>query len=486
MTEVCDHLIIGGGSAGCIVAKRLAEKTSGRIILLEAGKPDEGDPAATDLRRLDEQTDSYDWGFMASTTAGAPPVLKYARARLLGGCANHNDCAFIRPPDSDFDLWEELGATGWNAAAMAPYYERVLSTIRVEMAPCHPASRAFIEAGKELGLPEVDFSRQVRAGVGLFPLNARGRLRQSSSVAYLHPLASLPKHLEVWTETMAHRLILRDGRAVGAETARGTIHACRAVILACGAIQTPQLMMVSGLGPAAHLREHGIAVVADLPHVGQHLRDHVAAPVVWETPEEITDWEVCPFEATMMLKLEDLAPAPDILFHFGLRVREKYGDRPRLSTTGPAVKASPNVTRARSEGEVRLSGPSMNHRPVINLDYFSDPDDMRLLIEAMRFTRRIGQTEAMRHLCKAEIHPGPGVETDDQWADYIRNVCETVYHPCCTAAIGRVVTPDLRVMGVGGLFIADASVFASLITVNINSAVMMTAEKAADCVVSGR
>lgn len=484
-STACDYLIIGGGSAGAVVARRLAEKSRGRIILLEAGKADEGDPAAVDLARLDEQTAAYDWGFTASPLKGAPPLLRYARAKLLGGCANHNDCAFIRPPDSDFDEWERLGARGWNASAMAPYWQRITETITIETAPCHAASRRFIEAGLELGLQEIDFSQEVREGVGLFPLNAKGRLRQSSSVAYLHPLGDLPKHLEVWTECMAQRLITENGRAVGAVTSRGEIRAARAVVLACGSIQTPQLMMVSGLGPAEHLKSHGIGVLADLPHLGQHLRDHVAAPVVWETHEPVSGWEICPFEATMMLTLEPDAPAPDILFHFGLRVREKYADNPRLATNGPAVKASPNVTRARSEGEVRLSGPAMTDKPLIALNYFSDPSDLSLLIRAMRLTRKLGETEALRKLCRAEIHPGPAVQTDDDWRDYVLGVCETVYHPCGTAGIGRVVTPELKVMGVDGLFIADASVFPSLITVNINSAVMMTAEKAADCILSG-
>ena len=349
MTTLCDYLIIGGGSSGAVVARRLADRSSGRIILIEAGKTDEGDPAAVDLKRLDEQTPDYDWGFRAAPLPGSPPLLNYARAKLLGGCANHNDCAFIRPPDSDFDEWERLGASGWNAAAMATYWDRITGTITIETAPCHPASRRFIEAGLEMGLDEVDFGAQVQPGVGLFPLNAKGRTRQSSSVAYLHPIAALPKHLEVWTQCMATRLIIENGRAVGAETSRGEIRAARAVVLAGGSIQTPQLMMVSGLGPAAHLQEHGIDVIRDLPHLGQHLRDHVAAPVVWETHEQVAGWEICPFEATMMLQLEEDAPAPDILFHFGLRVREKYDDE-RLATHGPAVKASPNVTRARSEG----------------------------------------------------------------------------------------------------------------------------------------
>lgn len=483
MATHCDYLIIGGGSSGAVVARRLAEKTSGRIILIEAGKSDEGDPAAIDLRRLDEQTADYDWGFRAAPLPGAPPLINYARAKLLGGCANHNDCAFIRPPDSDFDDWERLGATGWNAAAMAPYWQRITQTITIETAPCHWASRRFIEAGMELGLEEVDFGREVRQGVGLFPLNARGRTRQSSSVAYLHPVAALPKHLEVWTECMAERLIIENGRAVGALTSRGEIRAARAVVLTCGSIQTPQLMMVSGLGPAAELKRHGIDVIRDIPHLGRHLRDHVAAPVVWETHEEVSGWEICPFEATMMLQLEADAPAPDILFHFGLRVREKYDDA-RLATKGPAVKASPNVTRARSEGELRLSGPGMADKPVIELNYFADPTDLDLLVKAMKLTRKLGQTQAMAALCREEVHPGPSVQTDAQWRDYVRSVCETVYHPCCTAAIGRVVGPDLKVMGLDGLFIADASVFASLITVNINAAVMMVAERAADCIVN--
>jgi choline dehydrogenase-like flavoprotein len=206
---------------------------------------------------------------------------------------------------------------------------------------------------------------------------------------------------------------------------------------------------------------------------------------VWETHEPVSGWDICPFEATMMLQLDRHAPAPDILFHFGLRVREKYADRARLATRGPAVKASPNVTRARSEGEVRLSGPEMTDQPVIDLNYFSDPYDLDLLLRALKLTRKLGQTHAMQALCRAEVHPGPAVQSDGEWLSYIREVCETVYHPCGTAAIGKVVTPELKVLGVEGLFITDASVFPSLITVNINSAVMMTAEKGAELIHAG-
>jgi choline oxidase len=482
LSEACDFLIIGGGSAGCIIAKRLSEKTTGRIILLEAGKSDEGDPAATDLSRLDEQTADYDWGFKAAALAGGKAELNYARAKILGGCANHNDCAFLRPPDSDFDHWEQLGAAGWGASDMGRYYDRVISNTVVEPSPRHPASQAFVRAGLECGLKEVDFANQITEGVGYFPLNAKGRLRQSSSVAYLHPLACLPKHLEIWTQTQATKLVIRNGKAIGAETTRGIIEASRAVILTCGSIQTPHLMLLSGLGPARHLRDHGIEVVADLPHVGQHLRDHVAAPIVWQTREPIAPWEICPFEATMLLKLEKDAPAPDVLLHFGLRVREKYTTGQKLSVNGPAVKASPNVTRGRSQGSVRLASADYRDHPVIDLNYLSDPHDMALLLKAMRFTRGLFQTKSFQALCKSEIHPGPDVETDDEWMSYIRSVCETVYHPCGTAAIGQVVSPDLKVNGIENLFVADASIFPALITTNINCAVMMAAEKAADLI----
>jgi choline oxidase len=476
--ESCDHLIIGGGSAGCVVARRLAERSQGRIIVLEAGTTDEGDPAATDLKRLDEQTATYDWGFTATTLQGGKAELKYARAKLLGGCANHNDCAFIRPPDSDFLEWERLGAKGWGPADMAPMWQRVLERVTITNCTLNPVSAAFIAAGQELGLPYQDFRASVAAGVGPFPLNAIGRKRQSSSITYLHPLADLPKHLEIWTNTTANRIVFEGNKAIAAETSRGTIHA-RNIILACGAIQTPQLLLVSGIGPADQLQHHGIEVVHDNSHVGAHMKDHVAAPVVWSTKQPVGDWDICPFEATMMLQLDKAEPAPDILFHFGLRVREKYVEGSRFPHDGDAVKASPNVTRARSEGRVSISGPTMANKPHIALNYFTDPYDLPKLVQAMKFTRQLIDTKPLSSVLKQELYPGPTVQSDAAWEAYIRDVCETVYHPCGTARIGDVVDTSLRVQGVENLYVVDASVFPSMITVNINAAVMMVAEKAA-------
>jgi choline dehydrogenase-like flavoprotein len=492
--ETCDYLIIGGGSAGCILARRLADATRGRIILIEAGKADEGDPKAVLMSRLDDQTGDYDWGFKAAPLPGGPHTLTYSRAKMLGGCANHNDCAFLVPPDSDFAAWETLGAKGWGPDGVRPCFARVeeLTTVSY-IERTNPVSRAFIDACRELGLPEHDFRKGgIRPGTGWFPLNAEGDVRHSSSVAYLHPLSQIPKHLEIWTETVATQLLIEGRRAVGARTSRGPVRANREVLLACGSIQTPQLMMLSGLGPAAHLQEHGIPVIADLPGVGSHLLDHVAAAIVWDLREPAGSWTQTAFEPLAMMQVDRDAPAPDVLFHFGLRVREKYGDHPRLGGGPNSVKASPNVARARSTGTVRLSSADPGAKPLIDLCYFSDPDgyDMRILKEGMRFGRRLPETPTWSRLARKEIAPGPDVRTDAELEAYIRDVCETVYHPCGTCLMGDVarrevvVSPDLKVKGIEGLRVVDASIFPAMITVNINNTVMMAAEKAAGYVLA--
>lgn len=487
--QLCDFLIIGGGAAGCILARRLAERTTGRIILLEAGKSDEGDPSALLLSRLDDQTAEYDWGLLASVLPRHPATLNYSRARILGGCTNHNDCAFLIPPDSDFAEWERRGAKGWNADDLRPYFRRIEERVSVyQFENPNPVSRAFVQAGQEIGLPLVDFRRKIVPGVGWFPLNSKGDSRESTSVAYLHPLSALPKHLEVWTETSALRLILSDGRAIGAETTRGDIHVRREVILTAGAFQTPQLLMLSGIGPGDHLRSFGIAVAADRPGVGQHLRDHVAAPVVWDLHEAPPPWRITPFEAVMLATMEQDQPAPDVLYHFGLRLKEKYGDHPRYTAIAHGVKASPNVTRARSTGRVSLASSDPQTKPRIELNYFSDPEgyDLRVLLKGLRYARKLANTAALRPLIAREALPGPAAQSDEDLASYARETCETVYHASGTAVMGdpaapmSVVDPALNVIDVEGLRVCDASVFPSMVTVNIANTVMMIAEKAAD------
>jgi choline dehydrogenase len=249
-------------------------------------------------------------------------------------------------------------------------------------------------------------------------------------------------------------------------------------------------MMVSGLGPADHLAGFGIETVVDLQGVGQNLVDHAAANIAIELKESAPTWELTPCEVTMMLQVDDNEVAPELLYHFVLRLREKYVDNDSRIAGLNGVKISPNVTRPKSRGYLRLYSPHFDAPPEINLNYFSDTEDydMRTIIKGLRFARKIANTDVFRSVSYREVLPGLAVESDDELAAYVRETCETVYHPAGTCRMGRiddamsVVGPDLRVKGVEGLRVCDASIFPSMVSVNINNTVMMVAEKAAELV----
>jgi choline oxidase len=491
-TTHCDYLVIGGGAAGCIVARRLAERGSNRVILLEAGRVDEGDPIATDLSRLEEQDDSYDWGYRARPRANSTQQIFYNRAKMLGGCANHNDCAFLVPPASDFKRWVELGATGWDYAANKSAFARIEQRLHIESSPAgNRLSRAFIDACRDKGLPEINLRETMTTGTGWFPLNVKGALRQSSSIAYLHPLSSLPANLEVRCETMATQLLIEQGRVVGANivanTETGSIRAKAEVILCAGSINTPQLLLLSGIGPGRELQQLGIKTHHDLKGVGRNLLDHVAANLACELQQPSPPWKLTPCESTALIRIDADAPAPDVLFHYVLMLRDKYTDGDQFGAIEHGIKLSPNVARPRSRGCLRLASGDYHDAPLIDLNYFSDAEgyDQRILIAALRYARELAATPALAAFIRREVLPGPDVIHDDDWLAYIRAGAETVYHPSGTCRMGRaddqlaVVTPDLRVKGMAGLRIADASVFPDMVSVNICNTVMMIAERAA-------
>ena len=212
----CDYLIVGGGSAGAVIARRLGDANIGSVVLLEAGINDESDPALQNLSLLDSQSDHTEWGFLAYPVADRNNRIHYSRAKMLGGCGNHNDCAFLAPPNSDFNRWESLGARGWDASSLRQYFEQIESMVHIERhPPVNPESRRFIEAGIELGLKEVDFRQSISEGVGPFPLNSNGDLRQSSSVAYLHPVSDLPDNLNIYFDTRVTKIIFEGSKAIG-------------------------------------------------------------------------------------------------------------------------------------------------------------------------------------------------------------------------------------------------------------------------------
>ncbi|NKB78040.1 MAG: hypothetical protein GKR96_13645 [Gammaproteobacteria bacterium] len=490
-----DYLVIGGGAAGCIVARRLADQLPhASIALFEAGKSDENDSATTLLSHLDKQDDSYDWGYKAKPKGCASHELSYSRARVLGGCANHNDCAFIAPHPLDLDRWEGLGAKGWNSRSLSKALSRVENQLHIEETPKgNELSRGFIDASIELGLPEHNFRQGVEVGTGWFPLNSQGDFRQSSSIAYLHPLSELPRNLTVFTEATVHGLLFNNRKVTGVQTDRGIFYCDIETVLCAGSINTPQLLMLSGIGPSSDLNELGIPVVQNLPGVGQNLIDHVAANICCELRSPSPPWALTPCEATSLIKIDPDASSPDVLFHFVMRLREKYAGQTTFSGIQHGVKLSPNVARPKSRGSIKLIDPNPNTAPAIDLNYLSDPEgyDQRILIGGLRFARDLTQTRALSPYIKMEITPGLDMQSDDELIQYIHQTCETVYHPCGTCAMGSVedsksvVTPDLRVKGVENLRIADASVFPDMVTVNICNTVMMVAEHAVELIVNG-
>lgn len=482
-----DYIVVGGGSAGSIVAARLAENPKHTVLLLEAGASDVNDPRALLMSRLEDQDETYDWGYEAQTVAGSNQAIAYARAKMLGGCANHNDCAFFAPPASDLARWQHLGAKGWGPDAMRIALARVVAKIKIESSPKgNKLSRAFVDAAIELGLPEKNFRETIKQGTGWFPLNAMGDNRQSSSVAYLHPVIGRVKNLHVKTSALANKILFDGRKAIAVESTAGTFHARREIILCAGSINTPQLLMLSGLGPAAHLQSHGISVLHDMQGVGQNLVDHVAANIAFRLNQKVPSWQRTPCEATALLQVDDGAEAPDVLFHFILRLREKYVGRNQFGSVEHGVKFSPNVARPKSRGSVALSGRGIHNRPVIKLNYLSDADghDQRILLAGLRFARKLAATSALAPWLADEVAPGIFAQSDEDMIVYMRDTCETVYHPAGTCRMGDlsdrmvVVSPDLKVRGMEGLRIADASVFPDMVTVNINNTVMMVAEQA--------
>lgn len=495
---IFDYIVIGGGSAGSVIARRLADAEIGSVLLIEAGPADEGVPAMMDISRLFELDAGTDWGFLAEPTRHSGRQLTYSRARMLGGCGNHNDCAYLVPPQADFDAWLDLGAEGWSGKEVMPYFERQKERITIEQRPeRHPVSRAFIEAGVELGLSKVDFREGVEPGIGMLTLNANGRMRSSSSVAYLHPLASLPANLQILTDTLVSRIEFTDGVASACLTDKGRIGARREIIVCAGSIQSPQLLLTSGIGDAAELRDLGIEVIHDSPGVGKHLVDHYSVPVIFETTEPVSEWDVTPYEAIAMLKTLPDAQLAQSQVQLGLTagwVNGRFGDDYQASAPKPRtiIALEPNVAISRSHGSVKITSADIRVAPTIDLNYLSDPEhyDEDVLFESVSFCRRLGQTQSFKKIISRELSPGPDVVSESDLRDFIRKNCQTYYHASGTCRAGSaddpnaVLTPDLKVKGVSGLRVCDASMFPAMVSVNINATVMMVGEKAADLIIS--
>lgn len=481
-----DYLVLGGGTAGPIVARRLAEDPDAMVCLVEAGPSDEGDDRVLDYRRWGSLIGSeLDYDVPVEPQERGNSYIRHARGRILGGCSSHNNVIAFRAFDADHEIWETLGAVGWGADATRSAWERVLSRVHLETAPpVNACAAAFVAAGREAGFPLVEMNGgDFAEGVGWLQLNVREHTRQSSSVAYLHPLGALPQNLTVLTDTRADRLVLdADGNATGADTQRGRLVARREVIVSCGTFGSPALLMRSGIGPAAHLRELGIPVVADLPAVGENLCDHPEAYLVWEASRAVPTDGTQLWETALFARTDPSLAVADVMIHFGTQWCPVDGWDVPLAER--AFTMTPNVARGRSRGTVRLRSADPADLPRVDPRYYTDPEgyDEGVIVAGVRLARRIAEQRALRAWVARELAPGAHVRTDEELSEYARRHGNTVQHPAGTCAIGRVVDSELRVRGIGRARVADASVFPALTGVNPCLTVMMVGERCAELV----
>ena len=503
-----DYVIVGAGSAGCVLARRLLDAEAGAVLLLEAGGSDDRDAVhATDIGSMTSL-----WGAPEASwpyeTIAQPGLngrhVPVPQGRLLGGGSSINAMMYVRGDARDFDHWNHLGNDGWAYRDVLPLFRRsesytgTPSEYRGADGPLKvidfddpaPVSRAFVQAAKELGLSEVDgdYNGRNHTGNAFFYQSTRSSndRRCSTADAFLHPVLNHP-NLKVVTSAKARKILWDGNRAVGVEYTKDgrVVHAgAQEVILSAGALASPQLLMLSGVGPAQHLRAHGISAKADLPGVGQNLQDHLLFGVGYECLVEQPPAQLLAEAGIFLHTRPSLSAAsPNLQIFFGpiQFVPQEY------QRVGPAFTFAPVLTQPASRGTVTLSSADPEDLPVVDPRYLESIVDVQTLVDGIRISRELAAARAFDGLRGPEIAPGAD-ETD--LVDYVRNAASTVWHPAGTCRMGHdrhaVVDPELRVRGVTGLRVADASVMPTITAGNTNAATIMIGERAADLVLEGK
>jgi choline dehydrogenase-like flavoprotein len=499
-----DYLVIGGGTAGSLLAARLSEDPAVSVTLLEWGPDDEHEPRARDLRRWAEMLEGeFDLDYRSVSQERGNSAIRQARLRILGGCSVGNTMISWRTLAADLDEWVDRGATGWDPQTLQPYFDRLETPIQ----PVAPEDRnpmvadMVTAAASALDIPLQDAWNDGRLderaeGAGFFEVGYTpgSNLRSSTSVHYLHPARSTRDNLDVVLDARVERIEVADGRATGVlaridgELVR--FAARREVVVSCGAIDSPRLLQLSGIGPRQVLEDAGVPVVLDLPGVGANLMDHAEGLVVWELAELPPPTCASGWDAGALVSLAEPHDRPDVLMHFPVEPWAVHAEAYGADLPDRIVSIAPNVARPASRGRIWIRSADPAAPPAIDYRYFTDPEgrDEATLVAGVRLARRIGAEEPFASRLVREVFPGSDVQTDEEISEVARATHQTVYHVSGTCKIGSdddptaVLNPDLTLRGVAGLRVVDASVFPQLVATNPVVTVMMVAERAADLI----